>query len=328
MNNAEETVDILMSTYNGEKYLREQIDSILNQTYTNWKLIIRDDGSNDKTKAIIRDYIQQYPNKIKLIEDNRGNLGYKDSFYLLQFYSTSNYIMFADQDDFWHKYKIEFMLFEIKKREEKNSNKPCLICCDMEISNEHSSIIEPSYFKHVNIAPKQGAQSILLASQLHGCAFLFNKALLNFCNDLSDENQLLEKFETNGHDNFLSTVCAITGEIYYLNKPLVTHRIHDKNLVGFSRSNNKTLLLQLKIVLKYIFRNKDYRTLLYEKKMLENHQIISAIIKKDEKIVPNNFLFFLNINTSSYLERKWKNITSPFINHQNFIEKLVYILCF
>lgn len=64
-----------MATYNGEKYIKEQINSIINQTYTNWKLLIRDDGSKDKTVEIIKEY-EKKDDRIKLLEDNKGNLGF------------------------------------------------------------------------------------------------------------------------------------------------------------------------------------------------------------------------------------------------------------
>lgn len=70
-----EKIEILMATYNGEKYIKEQINSIINQTYTNWRLLIRDDGSKDKTVEIIKEY-EKKDDRIKLLEDNKGNLGF------------------------------------------------------------------------------------------------------------------------------------------------------------------------------------------------------------------------------------------------------------
>lgn len=324
----DECIDILMSTYNGEKYLRKQIDSIISQTYTNWRLIIRDDGSTDKTINIISTYKQKYPNKVFFIEDSRGNLGYKNSFFLLLFHSKSSYVMFADQDDYWHKSKVEVMLLEIRKREKENKDKPCLVCCDLEIYNENSTIIEPSYYKHVNIKSGQADQSILLASQLHGCAFLFNRSLVDECKQLSDENILLSNFSLNGHDSFIAVVCVIIGKVYLTKDILVKHQIHNRNLVGFSESKKKSLLLQLKIVLKYAFKNKDYRTFVYDKKILENSEIIHSILIKKRQKISKEYNYFINIDNSNYLERKWRNITTPFVNHYNFMEKLVYIICF
>ncbi len=88
-------IDILMATYNGEKYLRHQLDSILTQSYKEWQLLIRDDGSNDNTANIIKEYLEKYPGKIKLIVDNDFHIGASLNFARLLEHSTSEYIMFS-----------------------------------------------------------------------------------------------------------------------------------------------------------------------------------------------------------------------------------------
>ena len=103
----QEKVDILLATYNGERFLQKQIDSILQQTYSNFTIYIRDDGSKDGTIKIIKDYAQKYPNKILFIEDILGNLGVTQNFNELMKYSSANYIAFSDQDDIWLPQKIE-----------------------------------------------------------------------------------------------------------------------------------------------------------------------------------------------------------------------------
>ena len=100
-------VAILMSTYNGERYLREQIDSLLNQTYKDWKLYIRDDKSTDGTVSIIEGYVRVYPDQIVYKSDGFGNLGAGCSFMQLLSSIDSDYYMFCDQDDVWMEDKIE-----------------------------------------------------------------------------------------------------------------------------------------------------------------------------------------------------------------------------
>ena len=116
-------IDILMATYNGERYISEQIESILNQTYKNWKLYIRDDGSKDNTISIIRDFEKQYPNKIILVKDKKNGLGAKCNFAELMKYSKQEYCMFSDQDDIWIDNKIEKTLEKMKQAEKKYSKK-------------------------------------------------------------------------------------------------------------------------------------------------------------------------------------------------------------
>ena len=100
-------IDILMATYNGEKYIEEQIISILKQSVCDWNLIIQDDCSNDKTVDIIKKYAERYPDKIKYyLRKHQSGSAYKNFFSMIK-YSNAEYVMFADQDDVWKEDKIE-----------------------------------------------------------------------------------------------------------------------------------------------------------------------------------------------------------------------------
>lgn len=112
-------VAILLSTYNGEKYLREQIDSILNQTYQNFELIVRDDGSKDSTVEIIKEYMEK-SDKITLMVGK--NLGFIKSFFELLKHSDADYFSFADQDDIWLPNKIELAVNSLNKLDDTKPN--------------------------------------------------------------------------------------------------------------------------------------------------------------------------------------------------------------
>ena len=127
-------IDILMATYNGEKYLAEQLDSIINQTYHNWNLLIRDDNSTDRTLEIIQDY-QKKDNRIKLLKDNKGNLGIVKNFEELLKNSESEFIMFSDQDDIWIENKLDAYL----KTAEKIKTKGFLLHSDAVLFNKNKS---------------------------------------------------------------------------------------------------------------------------------------------------------------------------------------------
>ena len=115
-------IEILMATYNGEKYIGEQINSIINQTYTNWNLLIRDDGSKDKTLNIIKKY-EKMDNRIILIRDNKDNLGFVKNFEELLKKSRTEFVMFSDQDDYWLENKIEKYVEVIEKLDKKKVRK-------------------------------------------------------------------------------------------------------------------------------------------------------------------------------------------------------------
>jgi glycosyltransferase involved in cell wall biosynthesis len=105
-------ISIAMCTYNGERFIKEQLDSILNQTYKNFELIITDDDSSDKTITIIKEYIKQ-DKRIKLYQNN-SNLGFIKNFEKAISLCSGDYIVLADQDDIWKVNKLEIFLEQIK----------------------------------------------------------------------------------------------------------------------------------------------------------------------------------------------------------------------
>lgn len=113
-------VAILLSTYNGEKYLREQIDSILNQTYQNFELVVRDDGSKDSTVEIVKEYMEKSDKEITLMVGK--NLGFIKSFFELLKHSDADYFSFADQDDIWFPNKIELAVNSLDKLDDTKPN--------------------------------------------------------------------------------------------------------------------------------------------------------------------------------------------------------------
>ena len=87
-------IDILLASYNGEKYIAEQIESILSQTFTDWRLLIRDDGSSDNTPAIIESYAEKYPGKIEVVHDDKGGGNFVKNFFELLGHAEADYVMF------------------------------------------------------------------------------------------------------------------------------------------------------------------------------------------------------------------------------------------
>ena len=113
---------ILLATYNGEKYLKEQLDSLFEQTNQHWTLWIHDDNSKDNTISIIKEYQSKYPNKIKFLDDNISTGGAKENFtYLLENIDDDyEHIMFCDQDDVWLEDKIDITLKKMLEIEKEN----------------------------------------------------------------------------------------------------------------------------------------------------------------------------------------------------------------
>lgn len=215
-------IDICLATYNGEKFLKEQMDSIINQTYSSWHLWIRDDGSSDSTLQILNEYKVRYPDKISIIYDNKGNLGFIQNFNEILKYTTSTYIAFSDQDDIWEKDKLKVLIIELSKYD---LGTPLFIHSDFSYINEKNEIIKHSFVKFSNKNPAKCNNSIIRSMFFGlgvGCTVVINQALYDNCGEIP------KSFPT-GHDKWFLFGAILTGEAVFINKILVKHRIHSKN---------------------------------------------------------------------------------------------------
>lgn len=216
--------DILLSTYNGEKYLGEQLDSIINQTYKDWKLIIRDDGSKDSTLQIIKNYIDNYPEKIELIPSS-GNLGPMLSFGELLKVSTSKYIALCDQDDVWLENKLLQFLEKMLETEKKHPNKAILIHSDLIVVDNNLKILYKSFWKFMKLNPDNKSLIYYLTSNnVTGCAIVINKQLKDISLPIPQKASM--------HDWWIALNASFFGIIEYIESPLIYYRQHNANSVG------------------------------------------------------------------------------------------------
>lgn len=225
-------IDILMATYNGAKYVDKQIDSILNQTYTDWKLYIRDDGSNDGTKEILQDYERKYPNKIVVIRDNKKGLGAKGNFTELMRYSKSEYCMFSDQDDVWLESKIEDSIRVMREAETLNGTDiPVLVHTDLKVVDKNLNIINESFWEYQNLnCDNKNLNKLLIQNNITGCTILMNKSLTYMCRNIPS-NCIM-------HDWWIALVASAFGKIYTVDKQTMLYRQHGNNEVGAHKYNS------------------------------------------------------------------------------------------
>ena len=223
-----------MATYNGEKYISEQINSILKQTYQNWILYIHDDGSSDNTLSIIKYFSQKYPSKIIFIEDGIKKLGAKNNFFHLIKYSKSKYLMFCDQDDFWLEDKIFLTFKKIKENEELDINTPIVVYTDLSVVNKNLDIIHRSFNKQKRITHPSSLEDILARNSITGCTLMFNRSLVNL---------LFFPRESIMHDWWIGIeTLRNNGKIIYLDKPTILYRQHENNHIGVT---NRKLFIKI-----------------------------------------------------------------------------------
>ena len=221
---------ILMTTYNGGNYLPQQIDSILNQTYQAWKLIIRDDGSSDLTAEILR-YYEKIDKRIIVHYNTTGRHGAYLNFWTLihevrNEYSDFDYYFFSDQDDVWEYDKLEVM---IKKAEEMPQNKPLLLYGDMRVIDHNNKIIYESLNQVMGIGEMSGYSLFFTHGFLWGCDVCVNKELFTSMPLLSLNHPHIDIMS---YDNYMGKYALLTGKIKYIDRVMINHRRHDNNTTG------------------------------------------------------------------------------------------------
>lgn len=211
-------VIILMGTYNGAEFIEEQLKSILMQTYKNWKLIIRDDCSTDKTVDIIRRYISKNKN-IKLLVGDK-NIGQVRNFEeLIKLCVGNSYVMFCDQDDVWKVDKIEKTIKAMKRVEENNEGKPVLIYTKKTMVDATLNLI-----CHETIEFKTDLFSILCQNPVYGCTMMINHYL--------KEKMLPFPDSVTCHDYWAALIASESGIIYLLDYESLYYRQHSANITG------------------------------------------------------------------------------------------------
>lgn len=217
---------ILMATYNGEKFLAAQIDSIRNQTYDNWNLLIRDDGSNDNTKYILESYCA-LDHRIKFMSNETEKHGaFLNFWYLINIaYNDKpyDYYLFCDQDDIWENDKIEVM---VNYAEARQTNKPLLVYSDMKIIDSEGKEKIDSINKVMGIGKMSGYTEFYSGGFIWGCAVMLNIHLFKFLPPLSTN---LSTINIMSHDNYYAKLCLLIGDVHFLDIPLIKHREHNSN---------------------------------------------------------------------------------------------------
>ena len=247
-------IEILMATYNGETYIREQIDSIINQTYKNWILLVREDNSKDNTVSIIEEY-EKKDSRIRLLRDKKGNLGFVRNFEELMVNSLEDFIMFSDQDDYWIENRIEKYIEIITNLSSEDMKKPLLIHSNSFICDKELNIKKEKFIS--NCAEDKEFDIVFFNYIVQGSTALVNRKLVNLALPFSSKVTL--------HDRYLHLLAEFLGKRIFLNQSLMKYRQHDNNKIGASYSIVK------KILKKKYFNNEDRELILeIRNKYIEN----------------------------------------------------------
>lgn len=213
-------VNIVLSTYNGARFLAEQLESIQKQTFTDWQLLIRDDGSTDITPQIIAEFVKADPRIHFINEHDRQNFGVIKNFFTLVKYEKADYYFFSDQDDVWLPDKMATMLDEVIHNDK---SQPLMIYMDLSVVDQDLNVTHPSMIRSQSHHANTTLLAELTENTVTGGVAMINHALAEKWEDTDDVIM---------HDWYLALLATATGKLVYIDKPGELYRQHDNNVLG------------------------------------------------------------------------------------------------
>jgi len=290
-------VAILLSTYNGEKYLNEQIESILSQKKVEVHIYIRDDGSKDKTKELLR----ELEKKSNIDVFYGENIGVINSFFSLvkQVNDNYEYYAFCDQDDYWKNNKLFRAISKIQ-----NERNAALYHSDAILVNQDLVSLNVKFKKEKEVA-KDFPQSIVF-SNCTGCTVVINRKLLKYLKQYTPAQVLM-------HDDWICKLCfGLGGIVYYDSSPTILYRQHSQNVIGGVKHG---FWCTWKRRLKEVKENPNMRSIVI-KEIYDNY--LDVIPKKNLKY------FNLIINYRKSLKNKFRLLMSKEIKGLSFEKQLMF----
>lgn len=221
-------VDVLLATYNGGSYLQDQLQSLLDQTYFNFRVWVHDDGSSDGTLDVIRAMRPRFGGRLVLIEDTRvfgcasANFGYLMSHSNAD--GKAEWIAFCDQDDVWLPSKLAVLVNAMEAVQKRAPGKPCLVFSDLCVVDSKLNVLHPSFWAYERINPTNCTLKYLLnRNVVTGCAMLVNRQLLEIASPVPAAAVM--------HD-WWCALLATSGQIEHIPQSLVLYRQHASNRIG------------------------------------------------------------------------------------------------
>lgn len=257
-------VNILMATYQGEKYLGEQLESIAGQTYSDWMLYVNDDGSTDATMEILEQFAREHEGKVVLMRHESASHGATANFMdLIQKVPQAEWYVLCDQDDVWPKERLERMLQRAQERSTKDRAQeiPRIVYGRAEVVDEQLHPIAESMERCMNMQLVKGKEQTqcLFATYVYGMSMMFNDSLRSLVigGTAGSQGDILY------HDAYLGMVCAYFGEFIKMDDCVTQYRQHGSNEsqgVGYFWKDILGRLVH--------FRGLLHRTIQYKKSMV------------------------------------------------------------
>ena len=268
--------------------MEEQLDSVIANTFTDWTMEICDDGSSDRTLAIIAEYQEKYPGKF-FLHKNEENLGVTTNFLEGAKRAVGDYIMFCDQDDVWLPDKIEKTLKKLKEREAEIGKKtPIVVFTDAKLVDGVLRNISDSFFGYNGLdTSKTDLAHLLIENKVIGCTTMFNRAvadkIIRFPN--------MARY----HDWWIALIGATFGEVCFLDEPTMLYRQHGNNVVG-SQNFFQYVMNRIKNI-----KGQKESLLEDERQAWEFYEIYQEMLLEEQAQI---LLDFAGMNHANWIEKR------------------------
>lgn len=223
----QERVAILLAVYNGERYLNELLHSLLEQTYSDFRIYIRDNCSTDDTSSLLQDWKERHPSKIELMQAE-SNKGCVSNFSFLLNHTEAPYVMFCDHDDVWLPHKIALTLSKMEELERMHGTAhPIAVHTDLSMVDEELNVIASSLWKMSRLNTSLQCYTfarLLVQNQITGCTLMMNRPLVDLANPIPLKCMM--------HDWWIALVASCFGTIGAVNQPTILYRQHGSNDTG------------------------------------------------------------------------------------------------
>ena len=228
--------DILLATFDSERFLAAQLDSLLAQTDYDWRLLVRDAGSTDATVEILARYAAKDP---RIVTIPGGSSGARGSFAALLAASTAPYSMFCDHDDVWMADKVERSIGRLKELEKSlPAGMPALVFTDAVVTDESLAELSPSFFARSHLDPSRIVPNELVFQNVApGCSMAFNAALREKALPIPETAVM--------HDHWMMLVASVFGRIECIREPSFLYRQHGDNVLGSPKVGARYFLRRL-----------------------------------------------------------------------------------
>jgi glycosyltransferase involved in cell wall biosynthesis len=223
-------IEVLLATYNGARFLREQVDSLLDQDYEHLRILARDDGSSDSSAAILATYADRFPDQVRVLPTVTPSGSAPKNFLLLMQSSTADYACFSDQDDVWLPDKVSRSKEIMDQLEARwGREMPLLVFSDLRVVDEKLETLDPSFWRVMGVDPDriQRLPELLLESVVTGCTAMVNRPLLDLAVRMAPQASM--------HDRWIGLIAGFLGKAGILQAQTVIYRQHDDNLLGTGR---------------------------------------------------------------------------------------------